>query len=87
MRDQKKSRHTNIIKYIYKNEENKTIKESTLTDRITHLTDTNALENKRSNVKDTYYLKDNAKNLETPYEYEPESPPPTDHPNTPSQKR
>ena len=60
-----------IIKYIYKNEENKTINESTMTeDRITHLTNTNVLENKHSNNKDSYYLKDNTKELETPYEYE-----------------
>ena len=59
-----------IIKYIYKNEENKTINESTMTeDRITHLTNTNVLENKHSN-NDSYYLKDNTKELETPYEYQ-----------------
>ena len=59
-----------IIKYIYKNEENKTINESTITDRITYLTNANVLENKHSNNKDSYYLKDNTKELETPYEYE-----------------
>ena len=43
------------------------------------------MENKRSNNKDSYYLKDNTKELEIPYEYEVKTPPPTDHPNTPSQ--
>ena len=40
------------------------------------------MENKRSNNKDSYYLKGNTKDLETPYEYEDKTPPPTDHPNT-----
>ena len=71
---------TNIT-YIYKNEENKTINESTITERITYLTNTNILENKRSNNKDSYYLKDNTKNLEIPYDYEVQIAPPTDHPN------
>ena len=58
-----------IIKQIYKNEENKTINESTITDRITYLTHTDVLENKRSNNKDPYQLKDNTKDQETtPYE-------------------
>ena len=72
IRDQKKKRVgiPTIIKYIYKNEENKTINESTITDRITYLTNANVLENKHSNNKDSYYLKDNTKELETPYEYE-----------------
>ena len=48
-----------IIKYIYKNEEHKTINESTITDKITYCTNTNALEKKRSNNKDSYYLKNN----------------------------
>ena len=43
------------------------------------------MENKHSNNKDSYYWKDNTKGLETPYEYEVKTPPPTDHPNTPSQ--
>ena len=43
------------------------------------------MENKHSNNKDSYYLKDNTKGLETLYEYEVKTPPPTDHPNTPSQ--
>ena len=55
IRDQKKRADIpTIIKYIYKNEENKTINESTITDRITYLTNTNVLENKRSNNKDSY---------------------------------
>ena len=52
IRDQKKADISTIIKCIYKNEENKTINESTITDRITYLTNTNVLENKRSNNKD-----------------------------------
>ena len=85
IRDQEKRADIpTIINYIYKNEENKTINESTITDRITYLTNTNVLENKPSNNKDSYYLKDNTKELDTPYEYEVETPLPTDHPNTPS---
>ena len=42
-----------IIKYIYiyisKNEENKTMNESNITDRITYLTTTDVLGNKHSN--------------------------------------
>ena len=30
-------------------------------------------------------MKDNTNDQETPYEYEVKTPPPTDHPNTPSQ--
>ena len=43
------------------------------------------MENKHSNNKDSYYLKDNTKGVETLYEYEVKTQPPTDHPNTPSQ--
>ena len=43
------------------------------------------MENKRSNNKDPYYLKDNTKDLEIPYEFEVKTPPHTDHPNSPSQ--
>ena len=52
---------------MYKNEENKTINESTIADRITYPTNTDVFQNKRSNNKDSYYLKDNIKNQETPY--------------------
>ena len=86
IRDQKKRADIpTIIKCMYKNEENKTTNESTVTDRITYLTNANVLENKRSNNKDSYYLKDNTIDLEIPYEYEVETPPPTDHPNNLSQ--
>ena len=74
-----------IIKYIYKNEENKAINESIIADRIIYLIDAYVFENKRSNNKDSYYLKDNTIDLEIPSEYEVKTPPPTDHPNTPSQ--
>ena len=67
-----------IYIYIYTKEENKTINESTITDRITCLT------NKRSNNKDSYYLKGNTKDQEKPYEYEVKTSPPTDHSNIPS---
>ena len=70
VRDQKRADIPTTIKYIYKNEENKTINESTIADRITYLTNTNVLENKRSNNKDSYHLKDNTKDIETPYEFE-----------------
>ena len=36
-----------------------------LTDRITYLTNTDVLENKRSNIKDSYYLKDNTRPRDT----------------------
>ena len=39
--------------------------ESTITDRITYLTNMDVLENKSFNNKDSYYLKDNTKDLET----------------------
>ena len=48
---------------IYKIEGNKTINESTITD--TYLTNTDVLENKRSNNKDSYYLKDNKRPRDT----------------------
>ena len=70
VQDQKRADIPIIIKYRYKNEENKTINESTIADRITYLTNTNVLENKRSNNKDSYHLKDNTKDIETPYEFE-----------------
>ena len=44
------------------------------------------MEKKDSNNNNSYYLKGNTKDQETPYEYEVKTPPPTDHPNTPSQK-
>ena len=43
---------------MYKNEENKIINESTITDGIMYLSNTDVLEKKRSNNKDSYYLKD-----------------------------
>ena len=47
IRDQKKRANIpTIIKYICINEENKTINESTVTDRITYLTNADVLENK-----------------------------------------
>ena len=73
-----------IIKHMYKNEENKIINESTITDGIMYLSNTDVLEKKRSNNKDSYYLKDKTKDLETPYEYEVKTSP-TDHPNTASE--
>ena len=48
---------------IYKIEGNKTINESTITD--TYLTNTDVLENKRSNNKDSYYLKDKKRPRDT----------------------
>ena len=67
IRDKKRANIPIIIKYIYKNEENKTIDESTITGRTTYLTNTNVLENKRSRYKISYYLKDNTKDIETSY--------------------
>ena len=51
-----------IIEYVYRNDENKNINQSTLTDRIFHLTNANLLENKRSNNKDSYFISDDLKN-------------------------
>ena len=48
---------------IYKIEGNKTINESTIKD--TYLTNTDVLENKRSNNKDSYYFKDNKRPRDT----------------------
>ena len=48
-----------IITYIYKKDG------SIITDRITYLTNTNALENKRSDNKDPYYLKHNKRPRDT----------------------
>ena len=58
IRDQKKEPiyQQSLIIYI---KMRKTINESTITDRITYLTNTDVLENKSSNNKDSYYLKDN----------------------------
>ena len=68
-----------VIIYIYITTIN--INESTITDRITYLTNTDVLENNSSNNKDSYYLKDNTKDLQTPHKYEVKTPHPTDHPS------
>ena len=69
VRDEKKEpTYQQSFKYRCKNEENKTINESTIAERITYLTDTNVLENKRSKQnKESNFLKDNTKDLDTPY--------------------